>query len=130
MRTAMLILSFVALLAAGCAPAAQPSQGTSAGPGAQVSSNGPRIPDAKTCAAQGGTVRPVCLMGNLACVITYADGGKTCTDKDDCLGQCRFEGKPLPPGATAKGVCQRNSDPCGCYSEVIKGKVQPGLCVD
>jgi hypothetical protein len=33
-------------------------------------------------------------------------------------------------GRDRQGACQQTSDPCGCFSEIIKGKVQPGLCVD
>ena len=84
----------------------------------------------ETCRAKGGTFRPVCLMGLKACVVNYADGGKPCTGKAQCEGQCRLEGPPPMPGATATGVCQRTSDPCGCFTMVEDGKVQAAICVD
>jgi hypothetical protein len=69
-------------------------------------------------------------MGLKACVVNYADGGKPCTGKAQCEGQCRLEGPPPMPGATAMGVCQRTSDPCGCFTLVEDGKAQTALCVD
>ena len=32
--------------------------------------------------------------------------------------------------ANATGVCQRDSDPCGCRAFVFGGKVQPTMCTD
>jgi hypothetical protein len=67
----------------------------------------------------------------MTCVITYTDVGKTCADDSDCQGKCLLEGDP-PTGASATvtGVCQADSDPCGCRTEVIGGKAQPTICVD
>jgi hypothetical protein len=70
-------------------------------------------------------------MGKMTCVMAYADAGKPCTDKAQCLGQCRFEGgKPVAPEASVVGACQRNTDPCGCFGLVENGKLQAMMCVD
>ena len=91
----------------------------------------PPGPNVAACTAQGGTVRPICRMQNLACVIPYADAGKLCSDKADCQGRCLYTGgRPLDPSAKIAGRCQANSDPCGCFTTVEKGQVGPGLCVD
>lgn len=75
-------------------------------------------------------MQPVCMMGKLECVVRYRDGGKRCTDKKDCIGDCLYEGSGPPPSANAVGACQRTSDPCGCKIPIVGGRVRPGLCVD
>ena len=128
MRAAVLFTVLSGLLLVCCAPPQTPT--TTSQPGV-VSGPGVDANEVKACTARGGSMHRVCLMGNMACVISYPDAGKTCTDKDECTGQCRFAGgTPPPPSATARGVCQQTSDPCGCFSQIIRGKVQPALCVD
>lgn len=92
----------------------------------------PKPDTAEACTKKGGTYRRVCLMGSWSCVMPYADAGKSCTDKKQCQGQCRYEGEgEMPPAGTAvTGVCQRTSDPCGCFGIVADGKLQSMLCVD
>ncbi|MFM9864306.1 MAG: hypothetical protein ACKVRO_11930 [Micropepsaceae bacterium] len=124
MRHIMLLL--VALGLAACAPA---ESGPTATP-----SNATVIPkDEQSCRVAGGTWRPVCMMGTLACVIKYNDAGKTCRDGDECQGrQCRYEGKERPDGEgrEATGKCLAYSDPCGCFTLVEDGKIMGTLCAD
>ncbi|HMJ14538.1 MAG TPA: hypothetical protein VK524_24165 [Polyangiaceae bacterium] len=71
----------------------------------------------------------VCMLGELACVVRYRDGGKRCSDKRDCMGECLYESPdPAPPKAV--GNCQRTSDPCGCKAPIHHGRVEPAVCVD
>jgi hypothetical protein len=117
-----------ALLLGACAPSttsqANPPRDESTSPNASVR-------DAEACSNRGGTWRRVCLMGTWSCVMPYRDAGKACSDKKECEGQCRYQGsEQLAPGSPAKGVCQRDSDPCGCFAEVRDGKLQHALCVD
>ena len=55
-------------------------------------------------------------------------------DSSECLGQCRAQSLSTPQQSEAtqvvKGHCQANNIPFGCYSEIIGGTAQPGLCVD
>ncbi len=124
MRLALLLI--VTLGLAACAPAESGSTGSTTAT--------PVIPkDEQSCRVAGGTWRPVCLMGTPACVIKFADAGKTCRDGDDCQGrQCRYEGKELPnmDGKPATGKCLSHSDPCGCFTLVEDGKIQGTLCAD
>ena len=106
------------------------AQSTSApppsGPAPEVIERPPTA--AEKCAAQGGTIQPICRSGHLACVVRYRDGGKPCSDKSDCIGECRYEGRfPAPPNPT--GRCQLTSDPCGCRDVIHDGRVDP-LCAD
>jgi hypothetical protein len=89
----------------------------------------PTSAETRACAARGGTIQPVCMLGELMCVVPYRDGGKQCTDKSDCAGECLYEG-PEPPPPNAVGKCQRTSDPCGCKALVHRGRVEPTLCAD
>ena len=88
----------------------------------------------KACIAAGGAVSPQGLAGYEMCVLPYKDAGKTCSDSSECLGQCRAQSLSTPQQSEAtqavKGQCQANNIPFGCYSEIIDGTVQPGLCVD
>ncbi len=97
---------------------------TPAGSGRQ-----PTAAETRRCAARGGTIQPVCMAGELACVVRYRDGGKRCSDKRDCTGECLYEGNDPAP-EKAIGACQRTSDPCGCKAVVHDGHVEPTLCAD
>ena len=125
-----IFLIAVTLMFSGCAPAGSPQgdppRDESTVPGVGETSIG----DAKACTDKGGSWRRVCLMGTWSCVKPYPDAGKTCKDKKDCEGQCRYEGGDLAPGSPATGVCQHDSDPCGCFAEVRDGKLQHALCAD
>ena len=114
-----LFAAALAFVMVSCAPAPPPPIITSTGP------------DVAQCTANGGTVRPICRMQNPACVIAYADAGKVCSDKSDCQGRCLHQGDaPTDPAAAVTGQCQATSDPCGCFTTVVKGHVGPGMCVD
>jgi hypothetical protein len=89
----------------------------------------PSEAEVKACTARGGKIEPVCMMGELACVVRYRDAGKRCTDKSECAGECLYEGDDSPQ-VNAVGRCQRTSDPCGCKAPVVHGRVQPALCAD
>jgi hypothetical protein len=81
------------------------------------------------CAKTGGEVRPVCMRGMPMCVVPFPDAGKVCSDSSECMGTCRGDGSAQPE-KPAKGVCSRNTDPCGCYQLVEKGVAQYMLCAD
>jgi hypothetical protein len=74
-------------------------------------------------------MQPVCMLGELTCVVRYRDGGKRCSDDRDCSGECLYEGEEPAP-AKAFGKCQRTSDPCGCKAPIHDGHVEPALCAD
>ncbi len=86
--------------------------------------------DTAQCAAKGGTVRGVGMFATPACVIPYADAGKSCSDKSDCLGMCKAA-LDASIGTTGSGTCQRDShDIYGCYNEIKGGVVVGGMCWD
>lgn len=123
-----LLLILAVLIVGACAPS---TTSPSDPPRDETTSPNTTVRDAEACSNRGGTWRRVCLMGTWSCVMPYRDGGKACSDRKECEGQCRYEGSlTLAPGSPAKGVCQRTSDPCGCFAEVRDGKIQPALCVD
>ncbi len=65
-----------------------------------------------------------------ACVTPYPDAGTACRDKSECGGLCLYEGEEDEIGAEVFGQCQENDDPCGCFTEVVDGRLTPGLCLD
>lgn len=85
-----------------------------------------------------------------ACVRLFADRGKECRNDRDCQGECRFvddsRGPPpensvsepawmdpanVPPiGSAVVGHCQWSSDPFGCRSLVVNGRLQDMSCTD
>ena len=83
-------------------------------PSGAVAQSTPLTADPAACMQQGGVVR------------------KVCTDNSQCKGGCIYQspGKPLPVSGRVKGVCKQTNDPCGCFSEVVKGKVSSGFCRD
>ena len=89
----------------------------------------PSAADVRACAARGGKIEPVCMLGKLTCVIRYRDADKPCSDKAQCTGECLYAGDDAPR-KNAVGRCQRTSDPCGCKAPIVKGAVQPAMCVD
>lgn len=113
---------FLAAALSACAPTAEaPAPSPAPQPAA----------DAQACATKGGVIQPVCRRQIPACVITYADAGKTCRDDADCQGRCLYEGEP-PTDREAKvtGQCQTTSNPCGCFAEVEAGHYSRGVCID
>lgn len=92
--------------------------------------------ESRSCVLQGGyeSRGP---FGYPFCQFRYSDGGKICSGKSDCRGQCILEiagppGFDPEPGAPALGVCEAERSTFGCYAKVEDGKVSPegGVCVD
>ena len=90
--------------------------------------------DLDNCEAFGGKVLPVCRLGLPSCVFSYSDAGRSCSDSAQCEGSCWLappkQGESVRPGDLAVGVCQADSDVCGCHFEILDGVVQQGICVD
>lgn len=103
-----------------------PQQPVPAGPPA---TSGASTPDPAACAAKGGQIQPVCLLGRPMCIHPYADAGKTCSTGSDCEGRC-MAGSTAKMGMKATGVCAASNQPCGCFAIIEDGVVQPTLCVD
>ena len=81
-----------------------------------------------SCAARGGSLQPVGRLQRPACVVPYADAGKTCSDKADCQGACIAEGNLDTPATT--GQCQKTNVQFGCYAKLVNGKAAATICVD
>lgn len=85
--------------------------------------------DRAMCVSQGGFVERAGIIGAERCTMTYSDGGNICIDSSNCQGKCVADINAGDKGAVS-GQCQKTDNPFGCYSEVVAGKIQPGLCVD
>ncbi len=134
MRTRIVVAAFA--IAAACAPTpAQPAPGARPAEAAPPAAAG-RPPaaapaaDEASCRTAGGDWRPICRMQKPACVITYKDGGKSCSDGSQCQGDCVAEITIAAAVTPATGKCSTSSDPCGCKTLITDGKTAATLCVD
>ena len=70
------------------------------------------------------------------CIIPFTDGGKSCSDKAGCVGQClvKYDGnlKAMPAiGSPAIVQCQAEEPAIGCFAQVRNGTVATAfLCTD
>ncbi len=89
--------------------------------------------DHEACQAKGGEMRIDGLLGMPRCTIPYADAGAPCTDHSDCEGRCLNDDSvtdyDAPPGE-ARGLCEADDSPFGCYAEIENGTLAPAICVD
>jgi hypothetical protein len=83
------------------------------------------------CTARGGKLQRAGRGGNLHCITPYADAGKVCTDKGDCLGRCIAAPESgSQAGTPAKGLCQADDNVFGCTTWIEGGKIAGAICVD
>jgi hypothetical protein len=90
------------------------------------------VDEARACVERGGEWRAICRLQKPACVTTFADADKACSDGADCAGDCiaHLADAPTMAGAPATGVCAANDDPCGCRQKIEGGKAGATICVD
>jgi hypothetical protein len=75
------------------------------------------------CVSRGGIWGRVCLSQSLMCVRKFNDGGKACSDSNDCESQkCVAVGREANEQGVTIGECVRTSDPCGSFNFIINGK--------
>ncbi len=86
--------------------------------------SGKNSDEANVCRQTGGNWQRVCLSGNYSCVKPYSDAGQSCASQGDCEGRC------LQSPNGSGGVCQSNSNPCGCFSLYEAGQPQSSICID
>jgi hypothetical protein len=132
------LVALVVLALAACTPAPTPTAAeptpavTTAPVDAPTSAAPERAADEATCISKGGKWKPVCRMQQPACVTSFPDAGKTCSDGKDCAGDClaKADGGFAPGGTAATGVCAADDDPCGCKQVIEGGKAGAALCAD
>ena len=83
------------------------------------------------CLAASGTWGPMGMRGLAGCSVPYGDAGRTCTDGDQCQGDCRvLEPDQAMADKAIKGQCQARRSPFGCFARVEDGHSTGFLCVD
>lgn len=117
-----LVVAGLVLLAA-CAPVAQ-EDAAPVGPNSVMASAA-----AAECRAGGGVVQRRGRLQAELCVRPFADAGKTCTDGDQCAGDCITE-TAHQDGAQVTGQCQADDRPFGCFARVEDGRATGGICID
>jgi hypothetical protein len=126
MNLRVIFAGLVFAIAAACAQPSAPVQDQQAASGPVKP---PVIGTEAACKTYGGDWRPICMMQKPACVVTFKDAGKSCSDSSECSGRCQTSGS-APPESAVRGVCTATSDPCGCFQLVEKGKAGYPLCAD
>ena len=81
------------------------------------------------CESLGGEIQRAGMLGWEHCILPYRDAGQPCRGSADCEGRCLAENM-ADTGAAARGVCQADSNPFGCYAEMEDGEVSMAICVD
>ena len=125
---AVLLAAGLALAACSPTPAPEPAVPTPA--------EAPEPPptmsiSTSSCSSRGGQMQQVGRAQTWQCVVKYADAGKRCTDASQCEGQCEIAGNSgIAPGTATAGVCQADSNRCGCRTTVKDGKAEATLCID
>lgn len=134
MKRSRLLAAASLLLLAGCIPIPIPIpvggpmvevNTTAAGPG------GTQPPDPESCARNGGSVRAAGRGAQLYCVIAYRDAGTSCTDGDQCAGDCWTASQDRASDGKIHGRCQPDNTFFGCHGRVESGKLEGGIvCLD
>jgi hypothetical protein len=86
--------------------------------------------DVLGCLNKGGVIKGVCMMSLPACVETYTDANKACTDSKECSGKCLVKEPFVDAGTVVIGSCSIDNNVCGCFQTVKSGVAQHALCVD
>jgi hypothetical protein len=127
-RASMKLLLLISiLLITGCASTTERSVAEST---EEVRQDALNNIDVLACLGKGGVVKSVCMFTMPYCVQTFIDAGKKCSDNSNCSGDCRLEDDFVNSGTKTSGFCSKNSNPCGCYQRITRGKAEPVLCVD
>jgi uncharacterized protein len=98
----------------------------------------PIIKDKVACDKLGGKWGKVGLSITEFCNLPLTDGGKSCTDNNECKGECLANLSSVEMDGLRKGdILNNQSGFCtawetvvGCKARVIKGNVNGLLCVD
>lgn len=92
---------------------------------------------ARSCAARGLSLDHLGMFGAPTCVTRYADAGKACRSKADCLGDCIVQlgtpetnGMDFAVGFETGGMCASQDFLEGCFATLDNGKVIRSVCSD
>jgi hypothetical protein len=85
----------------------------------------------RQCVSQGGEWLRVGLKGAYACDLPTPDGGKKCTDDDQCAMYCMPPQSTMGQNSPANGACAASYLVFGCQSGMKRGvETSPAICVD
>lgn len=82
------------------------------------------------CLREGGSWKPMGMLGRSHCLRSSRDGGRSCTDQSQCQFGCLAKKLPLSSTDSVVGACAADDNPFGCKTFVVNGKTDVGLCVD
>jgi hypothetical protein len=79
------------------------------------------LAEEKACKKSGGKWQPVGARQSMACITTYLDAGKSCTDGSECQGGC-VQVSGFRPGDPILGKCKENNNQFGGNHYLKNGK--------
>ena len=86
---------------------------------------------AEQCRVEGG-FESKAPFGSPICQIPYADAGKICSGKSNCIGQCLSDApenwQKLSVGTPIEGRCEAQKQTFGCDARVENGKSTRPWC--
>lgn len=95
-----------------------------------VSACTPAAREEAQCRARGGEMQAIGIDANRYCVVPYGDGGRPCTDGEQCRGDCMAD-QVTPTGTTGvQGYCAWNGFMAGCLRYLEDGVIVQGPCLD
>lgn len=80
------------------------------------------------CLQEGGNWEVGGMANRFYCFKTAIDAGKPCRDESECQFGCRYVGPLSTPGEQVVGKCESSNRSSGCFSAVIKGKLDSYQC--
>jgi len=118
-------------LTPGGGPGGLKTTSTSIGPDTSL------LPDKASCESRGGRWGRIGLSPRPSCNLPASDGGKACSDSDECDGSCLADLDANEMEAARKGETLKKDGKCtpwmitvGCQARVEDGKVRGLLCMD
>jgi len=126
-----LIPGLLLVLLAGCAPLDGEQGAPVATPLVATATPAPAPAPVEPCGAAAWKAGDHWLTtASRECVTPLADGGRQCTDSNQCEGMCiTGPGAPGDEAESVVGICQRVDPHSGCYAEIQGGKRVDRRCV-
>ena len=72
------------------------------------------------CMISGGRMQSGSAESGNQCILSYIDGGRSCTNSSQCLGGCVTD---KPENLGKKGICRPTNSKQGCLTEITESKI-------
>jgi hypothetical protein len=83
-----------------------------------------------SCTLRGGELGYGGTSGREICFKKFTDGGKKCSDGNQCQSKLCISSEISDLGSEVTGTCSQKTPLFGCHSIIINGKAERTLCAD